>query len=127
MKQSIRKLILPFANVYILLSLLYYWFETYLLNPIAIGLVVAFLCHFYLAKASGKFIFPLGFIMINLYMFLALFSEFREFNSLTNDAILLLVVGIVYLGLNIFSALWIMLESIRTYSDSSKIVKNGST
>jgi len=97
------------ANMYILLSILYYWLETLSgFNPIAYSLFIVFGLHLFAAKGKLKFIFPSIFLLINLYMFLALFSEFREFKTLNKDAMLLLGVGILYLGLNVLSAVTIL-------------------
>lgn len=94
--------LLHIANAYIILSILYYWIETsVLLNPVAIGLALVFGIHLFVAKGVAKMVFPVIFIILNLFMFLALFSELSEFSSWNNDAIVLLVVGCLYLGLNI--------------------------
>ena len=97
--------LLPIANAYFLISIAYYWFETStLLNSVAIGLIVVFSLHLFVAKNGVKLIFPSIFITLNLFMFLALFSEFSEFPTLTNEAITLLSVGSFYLSLNVLSA-----------------------
>jgi len=103
-----RKLLM-LANLYIFLSIVYYWIETSsLLNPIAITLVLLFGVHIFIAKKQTKLILPIIFLVVNLYMVLALFSEFSEFSTLSNEALTLLFVGILYLGLNIASAIFIL-------------------
>ena len=103
--KSRPKLLLLFANGFIVLSILYYWFSTQLLNPIAIGLALIFGLHLFGAKGDAKLIFPTLFILLNLYMFLALFSEFNEFPRISYDALQLLFVGGVYLTLNVLSGI----------------------
>ena len=105
--------LLPFANAFIVLSLLYYWIETSaFINPIAIILVGIFALHFFVARGFYKMIFPTIFIVLNLYMFLALFSEFSEFSTLDKNAMVLMTVGILYLGLNLVSAAIILHHNI---------------
>ncbi|MEM9545823.1 MAG: hypothetical protein AAGA77_07615 [Bacteroidota bacterium] len=105
--------LLPFANAFIALSLLYYWIETSaVINPIAIILAGIFALHFFVARGFYRMIFPSIFIVLNLYMFLALFSEFSEFSTLDKNALTLLSVGIIYLGLNLISAAIILHHNI---------------
>ncbi len=105
--------LLPFANAFIVLSLLYYWIETSaVINPFAIILAGIFALHFFVARGFFKLLFPSIFILLNLYMFLALFSEFSEFSTLDKNAISLLAVGIIYLGLNICSAAIILHHNV---------------
>ena len=101
--------LLPIANAYILLSIAYYWIETSaFLNPVAIGLVVVFGLHLFVAKRNTRLIFPSIFIALNLFMFLALFSELFEFNTFNREAMILLGVGSLYLGFNILSGIVII-------------------
>jgi hypothetical protein len=96
------KTLLPIANAYIILSITYYWVETSnALNPIAICLFLIFGLHLFVAKSTFKLIFTSIFIALNLYMFLALFFEFGEFNSINKQAMILLGVGSIYLSINI--------------------------
>jgi len=121
MKKWTSKRLLPFANAFIVMSLLYYWIETSaFINPVAIILIGIFALHFFVARGFYKLIFPAIFILLNLYMFLALFSEFSEFSSLDKNAINLMIVGILYLGLNIISAAVIFHSNIRIESVSVK-------
>lgn len=119
---NLRRL-LPVANGYIIISILYYWFETpSIINPVAIGLLGVFGLHLFLAKGSAKMIFPTVFITLNLFMFLALFSEFREFTEMNKDAILLIGIGTLYLGTNILSAIVIMNSVVN--SNISEVQEN---
>lgn len=101
-----------FANAFIVLSIAYYWLETTLFNPIAIGLAVVFGLHFFIARNTAKMIFPSIFICLNLFMFLALFSELSEFTEFNKDAAIMLIVGSLYLGLNILSGIVIIRDAI---------------
>ena len=107
---TVRKL-LPIAHTYILLSLFFYWFETsFGLNPVALTFFVVFGLHLFVAKGAFKFIFPSIFAALNLYMFLALFSELSEFTTFNMEAFTMLSVGTLYLGLNIAGAVIMMLN-----------------
>ena len=106
--------LLHFANAFIILSITYYWLETPgFLNPVAIGLALVFGLHLFVAKGMAKMIFPSIFIALNLFMFLALFSEFSEFTTINKDAIILLVVGGLYLGLNVLSGIIIIMGNLQ--------------
>ena len=122
MNKITSKTLLPIANSYIILSIAYYWLETSnLLNPVAIGLMLIFGLHLFVAKGTSKLIFPSIFILLNLFMYLALFSEFSEFSTINKEAMKLLIVGGLYLGINILSGAIIILAIIQssvTYVDA---------
>ena len=115
MNKITSKRLLPIVNAYIIISVLYYWFETpTLLNPVAIGLILIFGLHLFVAKGATKLIFPTIFILLNLFMYLALFSEFSEFTTVNKEALTLLIVGGLYFGINIICGVVIILEVIRS-------------
>lgn len=87
----------------------------------AITLISVFVIQWLMAEGMAKLIFPSIFIAINLFMFLALFSEFSEFSQLNREAVVLLVVGTLYLGLNIVSSIYIILKSGNFASDGIKV------
>lgn len=94
MNKITAKKLQPFANGFILLSIFLYGLETSLiLNPVAIAFFVIFGLHLFVAKGAGKLIFPFLFILINMFMFLALFSELSEFSTFNQEALIMLSVG----------------------------------
>ena len=109
-----------FANAFIVLSIAYYWLETTLFNPVAIGLAVVFGLHLFVAKNTAKMIFPSIFICLNLFMFLALFSELSEFTEFNKEAAIMLIVGSLYLGLNIISAIIMIKNAVPRYEISTQ-------
>ncbi|MDF1698467.1 MAG: hypothetical protein P1U56_21630 [Saprospiraceae bacterium] len=113
MTKSISTTLLPWVNGYILCSLVYFWLGTSIYNPFAIALLIGFVLHVFKAKNEAKLVFPVLFICLNGFMFLALFSEFNEFPGLSKDAIILIGVGTLYLGLNILSGI-VMIKSTIT-------------
>ena len=118
-KISISK-ITPWIHGYIGASILYYWMASSLLNPFAILLLIGFSLHLFVAKNDYKLIFPVVFLLLNAFMFLALFSEFSEFETLSRNAMLLLLVGIPYLGCNVIGAL----VMIKASANSTDITAN---
>ena len=95
---------------YLLSSVLIYWASTTFLNPFAIGLflIIASLIGFrnrVLGIAVGAV-----FLLLNCYMVLALLSEFYEFEKLNWQAMQLILVGGLYLGLNIFMGILLLLK-----------------
>ena len=110
--KSAKKL-LPYAHGFILLSLFAYGFETSIfMNPVAIAFFVIFGLHLFVAKGGAKMIFPSIFILVNLFMFLALFSELREFETFNREALFMLLVGTLYFGLNIVTSFIMILANI---------------
>lgn len=89
-------------EIYFLISVLFYWASaSTLLNPVAITLLLIFILQLiFQNKISGVTIAVL-FTLINLYMVLALLSEFHEFPTFSSEARMLLGVGLLYFGLNI--------------------------
>lgn len=72
------------------------------INPIVIGFVaIVILQIIFKNKISGLIVASL-FLLINLYMFLALLSENNEFPILNGDAKQLFFVGVLLLVLNLF-------------------------
>ena len=113
--QSIKK---NLAEYYILFSILFYWFSTAnIFNPIAI--ILLFVFGYQLWKQPAKMGITIGviYLLLNLYMCLALISELRDFNTVTSDPIQLFVVGTIFLGLNIIAAIAL----IKKYSKKQEL------
>ncbi|MGB1308476.1 MAG: hypothetical protein ACPG6B_06175 [Oceanihabitans sp.] len=94
-------------EIYFILAILYYWSLTGLIiNWFAIGLLV--LVGILIISKNSPLGIVLGslLILINIYMFFALASEFSEFKTFNTKARDLLVFGVLFLGSNlIFSIL----------------------
>lgn len=93
------------AEYYLIaLVILAFYSPTFQINPIAIGLIIILTLQIiFRNKTSGLLIAAL-FILINLYMFLALLSEFSEFPAINFDSLQLLLVGLFIIGLNLYIA-----------------------
>jgi len=91
---------------YFILSVLYYWMMAgSLLNPFAVALLLGIaLLLIFRNKALGLLLAIL-FILVNLFLFAALMSEYREFHEPTPASRDLILYGSVYLGLNLLMSL----------------------
>ena len=90
------------SEVYLLISILYYWSLTAIVaNWFAISLLAITII---LITTQNKILgitFGVLLVLINLYMVLALLSEFSEFKTTSLEAIKLLSIGSLFLGLNL--------------------------
>ncbi|WP_299129216.1 hypothetical protein [uncultured Winogradskyella sp.] len=111
MKFKTIKPLLP--ELFILASLLYYWMASSWLNPIAITLIVIISFQILKQKIVSGIIIGFIFILLNLYMVLALISELSEFKSVTDSFKIMLLVGSFYLGINIISGSFMLIKYIK--------------
>lgn len=101
-------------ELYLIASVLFYWFSTgTALNYIAIILVIILGVQLVYQKAVMGIVIASLFLLLNLYMVLALISELREFNELTSSFYSLLIVGTLYLGLNIIISSYMIIKYVR--------------
>jgi hypothetical protein len=107
-------------EAYFILSVLYYWVMTgTLLNPFAMALLLGIaILLIFRNKALGLLLSLLS-ILINLFLFAALMSEYREFHEPTPASRDLILYGSVYLGLNLLMSL-IMLVKYALMESPSK-------
>jgi hypothetical protein len=97
-----RDLILLSPELYLIGATLYYWFLTAtLLNPIAIVLLAILGFQLIYKKGTTGLIIASLFIVLNLYMVLALISELSEFTSANEQWTKLLLFGTLFLGINL--------------------------
>ena len=93
-----------------------------LLNPVAIVLLLVLLFQIIFKKTASGLIIGSIFLLLNLYMVLALISELSEFDVVNQGFINLLTFGSIFLGLNIivsFLMLFKYLKSINAKMDKS--------
>ena len=107
-------------ETYFALSVLYYWAMTgRLFNPFALALLAAIaILLIFKNKALGLLLSILS-ILINLFLFAALMSEYREFHEPTPASRDLIVYGSLYLGLNLLMSL-VMLVKYALLESSSR-------
>jgi hypothetical protein len=97
-------------EICILLSVAWYWLMTTLFNPIAIFLVLVLGIFLWLKNRSLGILISILFLLLNLYMVLALISELSEVSEFNRKALTLLFFGSVYLGLNIFFSIKMLIK-----------------
>lgn len=103
---NIRQLKWWAPEIYILASVFYYWYMTGLLFNIP-AIIMAFAVAILILSKNRTLgiVFGVLFMMLNLYMVLAMIAELSEFTSFNGNAAALLTFGTAYLGLNIFMAI----------------------
>jgi hypothetical protein len=99
------------TEIYVLLSVIAYWIMTgTILNPIAIFLVAVLAVLMWKKNRTLGISFSAVFLILNLYMVLALISELNKFSAFDGEAITMAITGSAYLGLNIFVALVMLIK-----------------
>ena len=98
----LTKVVNVLPELYLILSVLYYWALTALwVNPIAIILVLVLVFQILTRKLIVGIVIAIVLILINSYLVLALLSELSEFPEFNIDSLKLAVFGFLYLGFNI--------------------------
>jgi hypothetical protein len=106
------KLVIP--ELFLIISIIYYWTLTAnILNPVAIALLTVMIYQITSKKAISGMIISAIFIFLNLYMVLALISELSEFETVTDNYNNLLIVGTIYIGLNLVMGTFMFLKYIK--------------
>jgi hypothetical protein len=101
----LKKLMKFIPELYLIIASIIYWeLAGHEINYIAITLIFILIVQLIVKnRFSGLFIGTVM-ILINLYMFLALISELREFPTFNENAYKLLIYGFLYIGTNLFMA-----------------------
>ncbi|SDX86492.1 hypothetical protein SAMN05444411_110139 [Lutibacter oricola] len=98
-------LLLP--EVYLIIASIFYWVNTStLFNPFAIIFIGVLLYQVIIKNKIAGLLISSVFILLNLYMVLALISELSEFTTSNNSFIRLLVFGVLFLGLNLIASIF---------------------
>jgi hypothetical protein len=102
---KIRKLKYFIPELFLIVSVLYYWTLTSnLFNPFAIVLLGVIIYQIRSNNSSLGLIISGVFIVLNLFMVLALISELSEFSVVDQNYKNLIIFGSLYLGLNLILA-----------------------
>lgn len=108
-----------FAEYYLIASVLFYWFFTAtVVNPIAIGLLIILGFQLAFQKSVSGIAIASIFLVLNLFMVLALLYELGEFTEFTTSFYELLIVGFLYLGLNIWVSSRMILKYTKQHTSS---------
>lgn len=110
--QTLRRLA---PELYMVAGVLFYWISTAnFLNPIAIVLLIVLGWQAYTQKFASGIVIATVFLILNLYMVLALLSELSEFTSATSNFYQLLIVGSLFLGCNLLASIFMILKYVKT-------------
>lgn len=122
MIQKLKSLI---PELFLIGATFYYWSLTALvinwlaLALLAILLVLVFSQNKILGIAIGVFIF-----VINTYLIFALLSEFYEFSEFNDKAKTLLLMGSLFIGLNLVFSIWLLIKYSQKSANTSNHVSN---
>lgn len=98
-------------EMYLIVSVSYYWMLTAtFLNPIAAILLAVLALQVVRKNAVSGMVISMLFLLINLYMVLALLSELNQFPTFNDRAKEMLLFGSTYLGLNIILAIAMLIK-----------------
>jgi uncharacterized membrane protein len=126
--EKIRPIQKWIPELYLLASVLFYWISTgTLLNPIGFFLLAVLLVLFVWKNEILGIAISFLFLILSLYMILALISELNEFPTFNRDAKILLAVGATWLGLNIILAIAMLIKWGKQTSTSQSPVNLEST
>ena len=108
-----RKIIPYIPELYLLISILYYWSLTAtLLNPFAIGFLLLIVFHIIKHNKITGILISSIFIFLNFFLILALISELSEFPEFNSDAKNLAFLGFSYLILNIIMGTLMLIKHL---------------
>jgi hypothetical protein len=105
-----------------IISVLFYWSSTAnLFNPIALILLVLGVVLITKPIKALAVVIGVIFLIINLYLVLALLSEFREFPNITSKAVLMLGVGGAYIAFNIYISLRLIIYNLPSEDEAGQL------
>lgn len=100
-----------FPELYLIASVIFYWVSAAnLLNPVAFCLLAVLAILFIVKNEILGIIISLLFLILSLFMVLALISELNEFAVFNRDAKFMLLAGATWLGLNITLAIVMLVK-----------------
>ncbi len=119
----IKPLLYWMPELYLVLATIFYWISTAtLLNPIAFILLTLIVSQLIFNKKGMGIFLSSVLIFLNLYLFLALFSELMEFSAFTVSIQKMLFIGGSFLTLNLLMAIRLLLKHINLPSKRTKIL-----
>ncbi len=109
--QKLKQIQKWIPELYLLFSAICYWVATStLFNPVGICLVALLLALFTWKTKTLGIIVSLLFLILSLYMVLALVSEISHFSTFNTKAKVMLAVSGTWLGLNILLASMMLIK-----------------
>ncbi|PVW13503.1 hypothetical protein DDV96_12650 [Marixanthomonas spongiae] len=119
----IKPLFYWMPELYLVLATLLYWVSTAtLLNPVAFVLLILLTSQLVFNKKGLGLFLGSVLVLLNLYLFLALFSDIVASPSFTISVQKFLLVGGIFLVLNLIMAVKLLLKHIDLHPQSNKIL-----
>lgn len=100
-------------EIILILETTFYWISSSPFNPIAMTLLLILTSQFIFKNKTVGLIISAFFILINLFMSLALISELREFPSWTNEAKIMMLVGSTMFGIGLAASIFMFIKWIK--------------
>jgi len=102
-----------YVEILLIFSVVFYWVSTAnILNPIAISLMAILLYQLWSQNKTTGMILGSIYLLLNLYLILALMSEFSEFPSGDIEGLKMLLIGMSFIGVNIFLSICLLRKSV---------------
>ena len=110
-----KELLFLSPEIYLVCATLYYWFLTSnIFNPIAMFLLRVLTFQIIYQKVAIGLVIATLFVVLNLYMVLALISELSEFIVTNESYTSLLVFGTLFLGFNLIAGTFMFWKYLKT-------------
>lgn len=111
---TLKRFLFLGPEIYLIIATLYYWSLTAMvINPYAIGLLIVLGFQVLYKKSATGILIASVFLILNLYLVLALISELKEFTEPNDNFKNLLIVGTLFLGINITAATFMLWKYIK--------------
>lgn len=112
---KIKTLFQYIPEMYLLGVTLYYWIMTgSLLNPVAIVLLLALLLQMWFNSANAGLVLAIVWLLLSLYLVLALISEISAFTQRSTARTELLLFGTLFIGGNLLMGSLMLLKYLKT-------------
>jgi len=113
--EKFKKILFQVPEYYLILVVLGTWYPfRSIVNPVAWVLIAILLLQLIYKNKIVGFLIGGAFLLVNLFMILALVSEFREFPRVNAKALQLLGVGLSIIALHVALAMIIISRSLPT-------------
>jgi hypothetical protein len=101
---KIKKLLSWTPEVFLITETIFYWLSSSYLNPIAMALLTILIILLIYKNRTLGFITSALFLLLNLYMFLAVASEGHKFPSMTDKEETMLIVTATMIGIGVIAS-----------------------
>lgn len=110
---KIKDVLFLSPEIYLFFATIYYWILTpNLFNPVAIILFAILIYQIIYKNSTTGLVISSLFLLLNLYMVLALMSELFEFTEVNNGFLQMFLIGSIFIGLNIIVSIIMLIKYI---------------